>query len=104
MPPQRSCNIGPDGLFLCGKRIEIDELRIVGTGLAVGHVAAMNVNQGLYPPGIQMVHMLMPQRYRQQYFWQFNQRERRNSAHFAVLPPTQRVEGVNQLPIDVLSR
>src|ERR1700676_587262 len=104
MPATRSCNTSPDALLLlCGKRIEIDELRIVGTGLAVEPVAAMNVNQGLHTPGIQIIHMLMPQRDRQQPFWQLNQRERRSSAHFTALPPKQCIEAINQLPIDLPS-
>jgi len=96
MPATRSCNISSDALLLlCGKRIEIDELRIVGTRLAVEPFAAMNVNQGQHTPGIQIVHMLMPQRDRQQHFWQLNQRERWSSTHFTAFPPKQRIEGVN---------
>ena len=44
MPATRSCNISSDAFLLRGKRIEIDELRIVGMGLAVEPFAAMNVN------------------------------------------------------------
>src|ERR1700737_1261142 len=44
--------------------------------------------------------MLMPQRHRQQHFWQPNQCERRNPAHLAALPPKQRIERVDQLPLD----
>jgi hypothetical protein len=69
MPASRSCNFSSDVLLLRGQHIEIDELRIVGTGLAVGPVAAMNVNEGLHTPGIQMIHMLMLQRDWQQRFW-----------------------------------
>ena len=62
MSATRSCNFSPDAFILRGKRIEIDQVRIVvGTGLAVGPVAAMNVNQSLDTPGIQIVHMLMLQ-------------------------------------------
>jgi len=92
----RSRNIGLGALLLlCGERIEIDELRIVRIGIAVEPSAAMNVHQGLHTPGIQIVHMLMPQRERQQHFWQPDQRERRNPAHLAALPPKQRIERVN---------
>ena len=84
-----------EALLLRSKRIEIDELRIVRTGLAVGPFAAMNVNQGLHTPGIQIVHVLMPQRDRQQHFRQLDQRECWSSTHFTALPPKQRIERVN---------
>src|SRR5258707_13617686 len=97
----RSRNIGSGTLLpACGERIEIDELRIGRIGIAIELSAAMNVHQGLHTPGIQIVHMLMPQRDRQQYFWQPNHGERRNPALFVPLPPKQRIERVNQLPLD----
>ena len=59
----RSGNIGLGALLLPrGERIEIDQLRIVLFGIAMESSAAMNVHQGLHPPGIQIVDMLMPQR------------------------------------------
>src|SRR5579872_4975419 len=96
-----SRNVSPDVLLLSGKRIQIDELQTVGKGPAVESLAAVKVNQGLHTPGIQIIGMLMPQCQWQQDFWQFNQRERWSSAHFAVLAPKQRIEGVNQLSIDL---
>jgi hypothetical protein len=48
----RSSNISLGALLLCGERIEIDELRIVLTGIASKPFAAMNVHQGLHTPGI----------------------------------------------------
>ena len=39
----RSCDMSSDALLLRSKRIEIDELRIVRTGLAVRPFAAVNV-------------------------------------------------------------
>jgi hypothetical protein len=39
-------------LLLCGERIEIDDLRIVLMGIAIGPSAAMNMHQGLHTPGI----------------------------------------------------
>src|SRR5260370_17906031 len=99
--PPRSRNIGSGTLLPArGERIEIDELRIVRIGIAIELSAAMNVHQGLHTPGIQIVRMLMPQRDRQQHFWQPHHRERRNPAHLAALPPKQRIERVNQLPLD----
>jgi hypothetical protein len=60
----RSRDIGCRMLgLLRGERVEIDEMRIVVGGIAV-LPAAMNVHQGLNPPGIEIVHMLMPQRHR----------------------------------------
>src|SRR6266481_3926327 len=97
----RSCNIGSGALlFAGGERIEVDEVRIVWMRIAIEVSAAMNVHQGLHTPGIQIVHMLMPQRDRQQHFWQPNHGERRNPAHLAALPPKQRIERVDQLPLD----
>src|SRR6266404_8208165 len=98
----RSRNIGSGTLLLpCGERIEIDELRVVRIGIAIELSAAMNVHQGLHTPGIQIVRMLMPQRDRQQHFWQPDHGERRNPAHLAALPPKQRIERVNQLLVDL---
>jgi hypothetical protein len=63
MIPWRSRHIGLGALFLlCGERIEINELRIVLIGIAMDPSAAVNVYQGLHASGIQIVHMLMPQR------------------------------------------
>jgi hypothetical protein len=69
----RSCDTSSDAFPLCGKRIKVDELRIVGTKLALESFAAMNVNQCLHTPGIQMIYMPMPQRDRQQRFGQLNE-------------------------------
>src|SRR5258708_30260591 len=67
----RSRNIGSGALLPArGQRVEIDELRIVPIGVALELSAAMNVHQGLHTPGIQIVHMLMPPRDRQEDFWE----------------------------------
>ena len=46
-------------LFGC-ERIEIDKLRIVGRGFAIGVSAAVNVDQGLHAPRIEVIDVLMP--------------------------------------------
>ena len=48
----RSRNICLGALLRCGERIEIDDLRIVLMGNAIGPSAAMNMHQGLHTPGI----------------------------------------------------
>jgi len=48
----RSCDTSSNAFLLCGKRIKIDELRIVGTELALVSFAAMKVHQRLHTPGI----------------------------------------------------
>src|SRR4029079_16453271 len=45
-----------------GEGIEIDEQGIVGRRLALGLAGAMDVDQGLHAPGIEIVDMLVPQR------------------------------------------
>jgi hypothetical protein len=68
-PAQLSSDVGPGVRRLLGsERIEVDEKRIVGVGLATRFFAAVNMNKGLHAPRVQIVHMLMPQRDRQQIF------------------------------------
>src|SRR3954471_10122662 len=86
--------------FLCEQRIEIDELRIVSRGFAES-CAAMKMHQGLHAAGVEMIHMLMLQRYRQQRLGQPDQRKGRNPAHLVALAPEQGMEGVDQLPFDL---
>ena len=57
-----SGNVGLRWRLLGEQRIEIDELRIVSRG-SPEPCAAMKMHQGLHAPGVEMVHMLMPQRY-----------------------------------------
>ncbi len=61
----------------------------------------MKMHQGLHAAGVEMVHMLMLQGYRQQRLGQPDQRKGRNLAHLVALAPKQGMEGVNQLPIDL---
>src|SRR5438552_17636089 len=86
---------------LCEQGIEIDQLRIVLLGFAVEPCAAMKMHQRLHTAGVEMVHMLMLQRYRQQRLGQPDQRNGGNLAHLVALAPKQGKEGVNQLPIDL---
>src|SRR5262249_36208235 len=58
-------HVGPPALLFGGcKRIEIDELRIVGGGLGLAVAAAMDMHQGLHPPRVDIIGVLMPQRQR----------------------------------------
>src|SRR4051794_33511843 len=70
-------------------------------GIAIELTATMNVHQGLHTPGIQIVHMLMPQSDRQQYFRQPNECERRNPAHDHALMPKQWIKRIDQLPLNL---
>jgi predicted CoA-binding protein len=88
-------------LFRIGKGIEIDELRIVPISLGLQAAAAMNVHQGLHAPRIEIVHMLVPQRDRQQRRRQFDQREGRRRAPLVAVLPLERIERVDQLPLDL---
>ena len=45
-------------LLVCGERVEIEELRVVLREIAIETSAAMNVDQGLHTPGIQVVYVL----------------------------------------------
>src|SRR6185295_19617726 len=72
--------------------IEIDELRIVSLGFAEA-CAAMKMHQGLHTAGVEMIHMLMLQRYRQQRLGQPDQRKGRNLAYLVALTPEQGMEG-----------
>ena len=67
-PPVVICvgsgDVGLRARRLLGEQgIEIDELRIVWLGFAVEPCAAMKMHQGLHAAGVEMVHMLMLQRY-----------------------------------------
>src|SRR3954454_376399 len=85
-------------LFFCEQGIEIDELRIVSLGFAYS-CAAMKMHQGLHAAGVEMIHMLVLQRGRQQRLGQPDQRKGRNLAHLLALTPKQGMQGVNQLPV-----
>src|SRR4051812_33341899 len=96
-----SGNVGLRARRLLGEQgVEIDELRIVSLGFAEP-CAAMKMHQGLHAAGVEMVHMLMLQRDRQQRLGEPDQRKGRNPAHFVALAPEQGMEGVDQLPIDL---
>src|SRR5580692_8546338 len=69
-------HVGLGALLVGSERIEIDELGIVGCRLALVFAAAVDVHQGLYPPCVQIVRMLMPQRDRQQRLRQADHRKR----------------------------
>src|SRR6185436_8109028 len=90
--------------LLGDQRIEIDDLRIVGLQFVLEAVAAVQMHQGLHAPGIEMVDMLMPQRRGQQRLRQSDQREGRDSANLAAFLPAQRMQGVDQLPVDLHQR
>src|SRR5438046_3109536 len=97
-------NIGLRARYLLREQsIELDELRIVSLGFAKS-CAAMEMHQGLHPAGVEMVDMLMLQRYRQQRLGQSDQRKGRNLAHLVALAPKQGMEGVDQLPVDLCRR
>jgi hypothetical protein len=64
--PELLGHAGLGALQLGGKRIEIDELGIIGGRLALVFTAAMDMHQGLHAPCVQIIHVLMPQRNRQQ--------------------------------------
>ena len=63
----------------------------------------MDMHQRLHPPRIHVVDMVMPQRCGQQIFRQANRRERRHALHLRALAPLQRVERVDQLPLDIVA-
>ena len=66
--------------------VEIDELRVVSLGFAEA-CTAVKMHQGLHASGVEMVHVLMLQRQRQQRLGEPHQRKGGNPAHLVALAP-----------------